>query len=161
MDAGSIVDAGSSLADAGPAIVQAMEELAVKMAPPSVAQPINEIFNLDKLLTNWNVMLMGAVWIGVQTTKRILPDSWFDEGKLLAELLPSAPVAICMVCAMFIPGPWLDPSTAMSQKAVLGLILGGGSAYAHVWSSKLGLHKLLRIESDTRKLPKKKVKPPA
>lgn len=101
-------------------------------------------FDLVKLLTYWNVMLIVAVWIGIQTTRRVVPE-WFEGKKLLARLLPMAPIVCCQV-VVWIPGPWLDASETAAQRVVLGTVLGAICANIHSIASRLGLHDLFRVE---------------
>lgn len=150
-----IVDAGVALGDAID-----MPAAAVTVAP--MAPQLASIFDVSALLTHWNALLIAAVWIGIQSLKRAMPDEWFDPGKIAARLLPLAPMVACNI-AVWVPGPWLDPAESAGQRVILGTILGAMTANFHTIASKLGLHSLLRLEADTRKLPKpaKVVSPPA
>jgi hypothetical protein len=146
-----LVDAGASIASS---IVE-MPAAAVAAAPPMLTA---SIFDVNALLTHWNMLLIVAVWAGIQSVKRAMPDEWFDAGKPLARLLPLAPIAVCSV-AVWIPGPWLDPSETAAQKLILGVILGTVTSNFHTIASRLGLHSIIGIEADTRKLKKAKAKP--
>ena len=107
-------------------------------------------FDLSALLTQWNAFLIVAVWLGIQTVKRLLPDEFFDDGKPLARILPVLPMAICSVC-VWVPGPWLSADETAAQRVILGIILGAVTANMHAIASRLGLHKWLGVEADTRK----------
>jgi hypothetical protein len=146
------VDAGPALADAGPSLADAVSAL----ANPAGGVAFASIVDTSKFLTHWNLLLVVAVWVLIQTAKRILPDELFDEGKPLARILPIVPILACNL-AVWIPGPWVDPSEGAAQRVILGTILGAICSNGHSVLSRLGLHSLLRLEADTRKLPTKKV----
>jgi hypothetical protein len=128
-----------------------MPAAVVSMTPEPAAPQLAAIFDVNALLTHWNVLLIVAVWAGIQSVKRACPDEWFDAGKPLARLLPLAPLVVCSV-AVWIPGPWLDPAETPAQKLILGVILGTVTSNFHTIASRLGLHSILGIEADTRKL---------
>lgn len=154
-----LVDAGAALVDAGSAVVMPaavdMPAAAVVGLPTPVQMA--SIFDVNALLTHWNMLLIVAVWAGIQAVKRAMPDEWFDAGKPLAKLLPLMPLIVCNI-AVWIPGPWLDPAETAGQRAILGTILGTVTSNFHTIASRFGLHGILGIESDTRKL---KTKEPA
>lgn len=106
--------------------------------------PEPAIFDLQKLLSYWNVMLIVAVWTGIQMTRRVLP-AYFTPQSVLGRLLPMAPIVCCQV-AVWIPGPWLDASETAAQRVVLGTVLGALCSNVHAVASRLGLHDLLRLE---------------
>jgi hypothetical protein len=155
MDAGTMVDAGVSLADSSAELVADAAPLATGVLSEAVKAA--DIFNLDKVLNQWNALLCVAVWIGIQTARRVLPKLLAGDAPL-AKLLPLAPMVICNA-AMWVPGPWLDPSETGAQRAILGTILGALTANGHAVASKLGLHSLLRVEADPAKRPSKRAPP--
>lgn len=112
-------------------------------------------FDMDALLSHWNVILIIAVWAGIQTIRRVLPNEWFDKGRPLARLLPLASTVLCNI-AVWVPGPWMDPDYTAGQRIALGTVLGFATANIHTIAARLGLHQLLRVEADTRKLPSRK-----
>ena len=112
-------------------------------------EPPEPIFDLGKLLTHWNALLMVAVWSLIQTARRVLAP-YLTGGAPLARLMPLAPMAACCL-AVWIPGPWLNPDETWGQRAVLGVVLGALTSNLHNIASRLGLHGLLRIESDPAK----------
>jgi hypothetical protein len=117
------------------------------------------IFDLGKLLTHWNALLMVAVWTGIQTTRRVLPQ--FLTGTApLARFMPLAPLVLCCI-AVWIPGPWLNPDETWGQRLVLGVVLGALTSNLHNIASRLGLHGLLRLEPDPEKKRPKKAAEPA
>ena len=104
------------------------------------------LFDLARLLSYWNVLLIVAIWTIIQTTRRALP-SLLADGKPLAKLLPLAPLIGCCI-AVWIPGPWLEADDSAGQRIVLGVVLGALTANFHNIASKLGLHGFLRMEPD-------------
>jgi hypothetical protein len=90
------------------------------------------------LLSEWNLLLMGAVWILMALAERVAPAA-FEKGKWVNRLEPVFPVVICCICAMFIPGPWMPEGINMAQKAVLGVVLGAGSYNATGMAKRFGL----------------------
>lgn len=113
---------------------------AVDAAPVLAAS----IFDLGKLLTYWNALLIVAVWTVIQSVRAALPDL-FAKGKPLARLLPLAAIVGCNI-AVWIPGPWLAADETWGQRVVLGTVLGALTANFHAVASKLGIHDLLKLE---------------
>ncbi len=114
------------------------------------------MFNLEEFLLNkWNALLCVSVWVGIQTAKRMLPDEYFDKGRLLARLLPIAPIAICCA-AVWVPGPWATGEETAAQLLILGVVLGAVTSNIHTIASRLGVHQILGVESDTRKIADKR-----
>ncbi len=107
------------------------------------------MFNLDKLLTEWNAVLIVAVWVLIQSLRKALPAQLGPKGAH-ARLLPLMPIAMC-VAATFIPGPWLAPDELLGQRIALGVVLGAIAANGHTIASKLGLQAFLGLEVDETK----------
>lgn len=107
------------------------------------------MFNLDKLLTEWNAVLIVAVWVIIQSLRRALPAQLGPKGRW-ARLLPLMPIGMC-VGACFVPGPWLAPDELIGQRIALGVVLGAIAANGHAIASKLGLQALLGLEVDETK----------
>jgi len=138
------------IADAGVALVAPIVDAAESIAPGLSVQAA-AMFDVSKLLTHWNALLIVAVWIAIQSTKRAMPDEWFDNGKPAARILPLLPLIFCNI-AVWLPGPWLSPDETWGQRIILGTVLGALTANMHTIASRLGIHGLIGIESDTRKL---------
>lgn len=117
----------------------------------------NPIFDLAKLITHWNALLMVAVWSAIQTARRVFAP-YLTGAAPLARLMPLAPMTACCI-AVWIPGPWLNPDETWGQRLVLGVVLGALTGNLHNIASRLGLHDLLRIEPDPQK--RKQPKEPA
>ena len=131
------------------------------MDPSAIPSPevvAASIFDLGKLLTHWNALLMVAVWSGIQTARRMLPKLLTGTAPL-ARLMPVAPMVLCCL-AVWIPGPWLNPEETWGQRLILGVVLGALTSNLHNIASRLGLHGLLRLEPDPLKFSKKKESPP-
>lgn len=80
-----------------------------------------------RLLTSeWNVLLMAAVWIVTALLEAVFPEH-FENGRLAHRLEPVFPIALCVFCAVAIPGPWMPPNALLGQRVVLGIVLGAGS----------------------------------
>jgi hypothetical protein len=140
-----LLDAGVALSQSIPTPPHGIEDIPAQAA---------SMFDMTSLLTQWNGMLIVAVWVAIQSLKRALPDEWFDDGKTLARVMPLFPI-IATSIAVWIPGPWLDPHETAAQRIILGIILGAMTSQVHTIMSRLGLHDLLGVEADTRKLTKK------
>lgn len=119
---------------------------------PEQAAAHAEIFELHRLLTHWNVLLIFAVWAAIQTLRRVTPDPWFEKRAPLGRLLPVLPLLICGV-AVWIPGPWLSGDESVGQKIVLGVVLGALAANFHSIAMRFGLAKLLRLEDTSSSEP--------
>lgn len=91
------------------------------------------------LLSEWNALLMAAVWIVMAIAERAFPDH-FEKGRLVNRLEPFFPVAICVVMASLVPGPWMPPDALLSQKIVLGVILGAGAYNFAGIAKRVGLN---------------------
>ena len=78
------------------------------------------------LLSEWNVLLMAAVWICMSIAEHAFP-MHFEKGRLVNRMEPMFPVMVCVAFSTLIPGPWIPPETTLGQKLILGVILGAGS----------------------------------
>jgi hypothetical protein len=150
------------VATGDPDPLPAIDDVEVSMPAAEISLPSPEAKNpldlAEDLLSYWNILLMAAIWTLLQTVKRALPDDLFDEGTKLWRAMHFAPV-ILTNAAVWIPGPWMDASAAPGERIVLATVLGFLTSHFHSIASKFGLHKFLRIEADTRKLPTKPKKP--
>jgi len=99
------------------------------------------LFELQNLLTYWNVLLIVAVWSLVQTVRGISPQLFGKEGKL-HRVVPAMPMVACSA-AVWIPGPWLEASASWGEKVVLGVVLGAITANGHSIVKRTGLQNLL------------------
>lgn len=149
MDPKDIVDAGTAAIDVISSVVPS--------DVPDGAAPA--MFDIAKVLSQWNVLLMISVWFMIQTSRKILPSTLFQDGALLSRLLPVAPVVMCNA-AMWIPGPWIEPNMAGAQRVILGTVLGMGTANIHTIASRLGLASLIPVVGETDPLKKKSKKAP-
>lgn len=99
------------------------------------------LFELQNLLTYWNVLLVVAVWTVVQTIRGMFP-GWLSKGGKLASVVPALPIVICSA-AVWIPGPWLTSDASWGERVVLGVVLGALTANGHSIVKKTGLHNFL------------------
>lgn len=90
------------------------------------------------LLSEWNALLMAAVWIGMALAERAFPSA-FEKGRWGNRLEPVFPVAACVVCAVLVPGPWMPPEASIAQKLILGTVMGAGAYNFAGFAKRLGL----------------------
>ena len=101
-----------------------------------------EVPFVDLLLREWNLLLMAAVWIVMATAEEVYPEG-FKPGKFFNRLEPVIPLVLCIVCARFIPGPWMPEGANNVQKLILGTVLGWGAYNFTALAKRLGFRDLL------------------
>lgn len=106
------------------------------------------VFELDRLLTHWNVLLVVAVWALIQSVRRTAPAHWFAKRAPLGRLLPLLPLLLCGA-AVWIPGPWFKGDESVGEKVVLGIVLGALTANFAGIASRFGIAKVLRLDGGT------------
>jgi len=86
----------------------------------------------------WNVVLMVSTWIGLRMVREVLPEVFRRRPesaplwqKLPRRLMPVYPVFICTFFYVLVPGPWLDPSLGLGQRALLGVMCGFVAGHSH------------------------------
>ena len=97
---------------------------------------------IDLLIREWNLLLMAAVWIVMATAEAAYPEG-FEPGRLLNRLEPVIPLALCVGCARWIPGPWMPEGVNNAQKLILGVVLGWGAYNFTALAKRLGVRDLL------------------
>ena len=125
------------------------------MDPTAIPTPeviAASLFDLGKLVSHWNALLMVAVWTLIQLVRRLFPGALTGSGAL-ARFMPLAPILLCCA-AVWIPGPWLSPDETWGQRLVLGVVLGALTSNIHNLLSKLGLESLLNLDPDPAKRKK-------
>ena len=101
-----------------------------------------EVPFVDLLLREWNLLLMAAVWIVMATAEEVYPEG-FKPGKFFNRLEPVIPLVLCVICARFIPGPWMPEGANNAQKLILGTVLGWGAYNFTALAKRLGFRDLL------------------
>jgi len=91
------------------------------------------------LLSEWNVLLMAAVWVCTAIAERAFPTQ-FEKGRLINRLEPLFPIVACIIFATMVPGPWMPTEgVTIGQKVILGVILGAGSHNFTAMAKRFGL----------------------
>lgn len=105
------------------------------------AQIAGVMFDLTKIFTYWNLLLIVGVWTLVRTLTKAFP-SLVDKQHLANKVIAFLPITLCSG-AMWIPGPWLPAEASIGEKVVLGLALGALTLNGDVIAKKIGLQKFL------------------
>lgn len=125
------------------------------MDPTAIPTPeviAASLFDLGKLVSHWNALLMVAVWTLIQLVRRLFPGA-LTGSSTLTRFMPLAPILLCCA-AVWIPGPWLSSDETWGQRLVLGVVLGALTSNIHNLLSKLGLESLLNLDPDPAKRKK-------
>lgn len=77
----------------------------------------------DLVTRGWNGLLIGAVACVLVAIEMAVPEL-FEKGKIGNRTEVFIPMGLCIVCSSFVPGPWMPENVLMSQKIVLGVIMG-------------------------------------
>lgn len=132
-DAGTILDAGVQLLDAGPAI------------PDAVVRPTGVgpgFFNLDNMLRAQNVVVVVASWSVTELISRAGRGLTFVRERLL----PVLPLIFCELL-VFATASW-QPEATHGERALLGALLGTVTVWGHQAAKRAGLHDLLPFMRD-------------
>lgn len=81
----------------------------------------------DLLLVPSHLYLMAASWILMYGARKILPD--LHEHPTLARALPLMPILLCSI-GVWIPGA-VEPGLLAGERIIMGIVLGGATAYSH------------------------------
>ena len=102
------------------------------MASQEILEMYNQTFNA------WNVALMLASWVILRIARRLLPEVFAKQPetastlrKLPRRFMPIYPILICTFFYVFIPGPWIDATLSLGQKALLGILCGYVAGHSH------------------------------
>ena len=109
------------------------------------------------LFTEWNVLLMAAVWVLMAVAENAFP-AHFEKGKIINRLEPLFPVVICLGFATLVPGPWMTPEATLGQKAVLGVILGAGAYNFAAMAKRFGFTPFVAKLAPKRRKPEVETK---
>ena len=97
---------------------------------------LQEMYN--QTFNAWNIVLMLASWVVLRVTRQLLPEIFAKQPKdasllrkLPRRLMPLYPILICTFFYLFIPGPWIDATLSLGQKALLGVLCGYIAGHSH------------------------------
>ncbi len=92
-----------------------------------------------QMTSEWNLLLLGLCWLGIQfVTDRLAPEffsaqpdsaPWWRH--LPHRLKPVYALPICVVAYSFVPGPWIDDTLPLQQRALLGACGGFAVGQGH------------------------------
>ena len=71
----------------------------------------------------WNGLFVGAVACLLVAAETMIPEL-FEKGKIGNRLEIPIPIALSVIGATVVPGPWMPDNVLMSQKVVLGILMG-------------------------------------
>lgn len=94
---------------------------------------------MDVLLTKSNLILVAAVWVLIQTVRKILPPAVY-ENPWWVRFEPLIAIVLCMA-GVWIPSQQPDSMT-LADKLMVGMILGYLVAHSH----KIGLQSVLGMD---------------
>lgn len=76
----------------------------------------------------WNGLLVSAIAAVMVASEMAVPEL-FQRGRIGNRLEVFAPMSLAVVCAVYVPGPWMPEDVVVGQKVVLGVLMGTASYF--------------------------------
>lgn len=100
---------------------------------------MNQLFNLDILLSYQNILVVIAAWTLISILKKVVPE--ITKNKWGKRILPVLPVLVCE--ALVFATMAMQPDMHLAERALLGVVLGTLTANVHTIAKRFGLQDLV------------------